>query len=95
MKPFFLVLLVAVLWAFLFSSSATACINDSSTVKAEQEFKSSYFDREFKSRYQGTPQPASQPAGNRLALFALSGIGVALLGGACFVSLRRPRKPSA
>jgi hypothetical protein len=62
---------------------ACACINDSASVLAEKEFKSSY---------KAKPQvrPAESQPNNHLMTWTLSGMGSAFLLGAVFLTVRGP-----
>ena len=71
-------------------STATACINDRESYKAEKEFKSHYLDQQ-------TPQdavPTSSPPANGLLTASATGFGALLLIGAVTITvLPRRRNP--
>jgi hypothetical protein len=88
MRPFFFSLLTALLVLVVHVSSASACINDRDTFKAEREFKSTY----EKAPPAASPSPES-PAESRerLLTWGGGGAGVLLLLGAVVLTVKRSR----
>ena len=68
--------------------TVSACINDSESLQSEKEFKSTYIEK-------APPAPQYQPeptSNDQLMVWGGSGVGVALLLGACFLGIVRTRR---
>jgi hypothetical protein len=93
MRRSLLALLLASLVLVVPVSSASACMNDRETRKAEQEFKTTY-EKEFKSTFEKAApeyQPeAVEPGKDRLMTW-MGGIGSVLLLGAFVLTIRKAR----
>ena len=75
-------LMVLAVWAGLvLAAPSHACINDGTTFKKEQEFKSQYLDQ---------PEPTSPASGGiDVVAWGMSGTGVLLFVGAVMITLPR------
>jgi len=89
MRWFILGTLTLVMVLAVHVSMAPACINDRESLQSEKEFKSSYIEKEAPAPQQYEPQPSP---GDQLMVFGGSGIGAALLIGACVMGFVRPRR---
>jgi hypothetical protein len=88
-----LAILTAVMLLAIHVSPAVACINDRESLQSEKEFKSSYIEKEIlplpKEQYEPAPSSSDQ-----LITYGSSGIGLALLAGACVLGMVRTRRVS-
>ena len=88
MRTFLLKLVVPALFLAAQAQPALACINDRESLQSEKEFKSSYIEKE-------TPPPQYEPPpsnSDQLLTYGGSGLGLALLVGACVMGLVRTRR---
>lgn len=88
MRWFILASLVLAMLLAVQVTTASACINDSESLQSEKEFKSTYIEK-------APPAPQYQPeptANDQLMVWGGSGVGMALLVGACVLGVVRTRR---
>jgi hypothetical protein len=89
MRRFLFPFLATLLVLAVHVSSASACINDRDTYKAEREFKSTY--EKAAPAPSPSPDPAPGETRERLLTWGGGGTGVLLLLGAFVLCVKKPR----
>ena len=87
MRWFTLACLTVAMLLAVHIGTASACLNDRESLQSEKEFKSTYIEK-------APPAPQYQPetTGDQLMVWGGSGVGVALLVGACVLGVVRARR---
>jgi hypothetical protein len=88
MRWFILACLTLAMLLAVHVGTVSACINDTESLQSEKEFKSTYIEKA-----PPAPQYQPEPTGdNNLMVLGGSGVGVALLVGACVLGIVRTRR---